>query len=186
MGMCLQRLTELKLDLFKAMDKVYTPATIPDQPFPTIDSQQSMATNQSVNQVQQTYSPVETQDQVFPAARIADDLISNDFSTKTLRILNPFQFTPSGAIKIGDFKQGVNGEIDISPAGIVALDVNGDTTVAVDGETGNLTLKGTLRGQSLIAGTVNVGNGNIQIDGPNRRILFFDQNGIPSIVIGNV
>lgn len=165
-------------------DKVYTPTVIADTPFPTGQTQLPMdAVSSSANQ---TYTPTQTQDQVFPAKKIASELLSTALNTRSKRILQAFQFAPSGAIQIGDYTQGINGDIRISPAGITGRNSQGDTTFGIDGETGDAVFQGTIQGKNLVAGVVNVGDGDIQIDGESKRMIFFDSNGIPAIVIGNV
>jgi hypothetical protein len=107
-------------------------------------------------------------------------------NTKSRKILGEFQFTPSGAIKIGNYQEGVSGEILISPNGIVTKDIHGNVTIGLDGLLGSAVFAGEIQAGSLISGAVAVGDGNILIDGATRRMLFYDANGIPQIVIGLV
>ena len=161
---------------------VYGPETISDSNLPTENTAVSAPTDPSTASAS---VPTSVSDNSFPTQRLAVDLISNVLNTKTLKIIKQFTFTPSGAIQIGDYTQGISGDIRISPAGIVARNLAGNQTFALDGDTGDAVFAGQLQTGALIAGQVAVGNDAIQIDGENRRIIFYDENGIPIIVIGN-
>ena len=168
-------------------DKVYYPATIADEPFP---SQVGVAdygatSSPSGSGEGQTYTPSKTDDQSLPTKKIAVELIGQALNTRSKKILQEFQFTPSGALQIGIFTVGVNGDIRISPLGIVARNSAGLVTFSLDGESGDAIFKGSIQAGSLITGAVAVGDGNILIDGDSRRMIFYDEQGIPVIVIGN-
>jgi len=130
-------------------DKVYTPETIEDTPLPTQDSISTAESSGSGSN--DTNSPQTIKDQTTPRRIIAQELISTHINTATRKILSQFTFTPSGAIRIGDYKEGEHGDISISPTGILGRDVFGETTFAIDGETGNATFRGT-----IIAGDVRI------------------------------
>ena len=89
-------------------------------------------------------------------------------------------------VQIGYYKDGDSGDLRLSPAGIIFRNKLGDTTVAMDVETGDAIFAGQLQSGTLITGTVEVGDGSIQIDGEAHRMLWFDSNGTPSIFIGLV
>lgn len=156
---------------------------IADTPFPTDDPSSttiSAGGNQTVSS-----NPI-ISDNTFPIQKIAVDLISSNLNTKTQKIISAFSFSPTGAIEIGDFEEGVSGDIRISPDGFIARNIAGDTTVAIDGDTGDATFAGDLRGARIIGDAVVVGDDSIQIDGDAKRIVFFDDTGLPSIIIGQV
>ena len=175
----------------ETVEKVYTPTVIPDTPFP-----QQAASDLTVSQ--QTggaiYSPQEIQEQDFPVKKMAQELLSTALNTRSKKIIQEFQFTPSGAIQVGEYQQGVAGDVRISPNGITARNITGDTTFALDGDTGDAVFAGTMRSGSVIAGSVitgqvDVGNGlnnsYVRLDGANNRIIIHD--GVnPRIVIGNI
>lgn len=167
-------------------EKLYTPEVIEDTPFPTQDVGETLAVSQQVNQSTQTYGPATIKNQLVPAKKVATQLLSSVLNTKSRKILGEFQFTPSGAIKIGNYQEGVSGEILISPNGIVVKDIHGNTTIGMDGELGDAVFAGTIQAGTLISGAVAVGDGNILIDGATRRMLFYDDDGIPNIIIGRV
>jgi hypothetical protein len=163
--------------------KVFAPETIPETPLPTL-APVSFATSDPSTAL--ASKPATVPDQAFPTTRIAQETITSNFNTKTRKIISEFQFTPQGALQIGLFTMGVSGDIRISPVGIVARDLAGNTTFALDGDTGDATFAGQLRSGTLVVGQIAVGDDAIQIDGINRRIIFYDTNGIPVIIIGNV
>lgn len=167
------------------MDKVYSPEVIPDQMLPGQEGPVSMIVDQPGNQTTQTYGQAVMDDTLLPTKKIATELISSALNTRSKKILQEFQFTRSGAIQIGEYTQGVNGDIRISPSGLVARNSLGDTTIAIDGETGDAVFAGTIQAGALISGAVAVGDGDILIDGATKRMIFYN-GGIPSIVIGNV
>ena len=133
----------------------------------------------------QTTTPSTYQEQVLPIKKIATELLSDAINTQTRKIIREFAFAPSGAIQIGNYQDGDTGDIRISPEGIVGRDKFGNTTFSIDGDTGNAIFAGQLQTGTLITGMVLVGDGSIQIDGENVRQVFFDENGVPVIVIGN-
>lgn len=170
-------------------EKVYTPEVIQENPLPGGNVLTSFdATDQStnVNASGAPIAPASIKEQLVPTKRIATELLSSNLNTKSRKILGEFQFTPSGAIKIGNYQEGVSGEILISPNGIVTKDTHGNVTIGLDGLLGSAVFAGEIQAGSLISGAVAVGDGNILIDGATRRMLFYDANGIPQIVIGLV
>lgn len=170
-------------------EKIYTPEVIQENPLPGGDPLSSFAiTDQSTNAnpTGAPIAPASIKEQLVPTKKIATELISNNLNTKNRKILGEFQFTPSGAIKIGNYQEGVSGEILISPNGIVTKDIHGNTTIALDGLLGSAVFAGEIQAGSLISGAVAVGDGNILIDGATKRMLFYDANGIPNIIIGLV
>lgn len=164
------------------MADVYTNQVVQDTPFPDEDAIVS-TTPASESGVQTNTT---TKPKSFPTKRIAVELIGSVLNTKSRKILQAFEFTQSGALQIGKFENGISGDIKISPAGIVARDTAGNTTFALDGETGDATFKGTIQAGALVSGAVAVGpDGDIFIDGENKRMIFYN-GGIPAIVIGEI
>jgi hypothetical protein len=164
-------------------NEVFYPETIDPTPLPTITGalELSTATNQP-STGKDVYLPQQTLPQRFPERIIAPGVISDTINTLSKQILGNFTFGQVGALSIGLYQNGISGEIKLSPNGIVALNVNGETTFALDGATGDATFLGTISAGSLIAG-----DGSVLIDGDptGGRIVIFT-SGIPSIVIGNV
>lgn len=167
-------------------DKVYTPEVIEENPLPGESVAPSLVESQPSNKTTGQTSPASIKEQLIPTKRIATELLSDNLNTRTRKILNEFQFTPSGALQIGNYQEGDTGDIRISPNGIVARDRTGNTTFALDGSDGSAVFAGTIQAGTLISGAVAVGDGNILIDGATKRMLFYDADGIPSIVIGTV
>lgn len=167
-------------------EKVYTPTVIDDMAFPQdpgMDLDTSQSSSGSSNQ--KTYSSESIKDNTFPTKKVAVELLSTSLNTKSKKILQKFEFTESGAIQIGKYQDGISGEIKISPNGIVAKDQLGNTTISIDGQSGDATFSGVLRAQSTIAGSVIVGNSDIIIDGENRRMIFFEEDRA-AIIIGEL
>lgn len=164
--------------------QVYRPAEIQETPFPQ-QGVSDYAVNQSTSSGGQSYKPAETKEQTFPAKQHSVDVIGQALNTRTRKILGSYEFTPSGAIRIGDYTQGESGDISISPDGIVARNVGGVQTFALDGDTGDAVFAGQIQTGSIVSGLALLGDGSIEIDGLNKRMVFYE-NGIPVIVIGNV
>ena len=164
-----------------ADEKVYTPQVIDDTVFPQ-EEVEGISVSQSKSG--DNYSPQTTKEQSFPTKRIAVETIGSSLNTKSKKIMGEFEFTESGAIKVGKYVNGVSGEVNLSPNGITAKDSAGITTFALDGTTGNAVFKGTIQAETVIGGAVAVGDGDILIDGETKRMIFYE-NDLPTIVIGN-
>ena len=162
-------------------DKVYTPEVIQDSAFPqeeTVDSTVTQVDNKDV-----VSSPT-TEDHPFPTKLIAVETIGSALNTKSRKILAEFEFAGMGAIQVGKYENGVSGDVRITPNGITARDLSGLITFALNGEDGSAVFKGSIQSGSIITGEVVVGNNSVVIDGENHRILVYDDDGIPQILIG--
>ncbi len=168
--------------LHKMDDKVYTPTVIDDQPFPGEDVSIDPLAEGSTKDVK---TPTAIKSNPFPVKRIATELLSSSLNTKSRKIMSEFQFTKMGAIQIGDYRNGVSGDIKISPDGLVAKNRSGITTIAIDGDTGDAVFAGTIQAGTVVGGKVIVGDDSIEINGETKRIIFYDDAGVPVILIGN-
>lgn len=166
-----------------ADEKVYYPETIEENPFPEEDNIVNFSPSQKTSNDE--YSSETVKAGSFPTRRVAYEVLSSALNTKSRKILAEFQFTQSGAIQVGKYENGVSGDIKISPNGIVARNSSGTTTFAVDGDTGSAVFMGEIQAGALISGLVSVGDNSIVIDGESKRIVFYDENDIPVILIGN-
>lgn len=166
--------------------QIFTQEVIPDNPLPGQTGVVTIEATSSSPDKSGMATQSKIQEQWVPTKKIATELLSDNLNTRSKKILAEFQFTPSGAIQIGDYRQGDAGDIRISPDGIVARDKYGNTTFALDGVDGSAVFSGRIQTGTLIAGIVAVGDDAIQIDGETKRMLFYDANNIPSIVIGTV
>ena len=162
--------------------KVYTPTEIDETPFPQEGEVSYDSTQKTSNE---TYSPKVTQDVPFPDLRIAHEVLSSALNTRSKKIMQPFEFTPSGALQIGKYQEGISGDVRVSPDGIVARNMLGSNTFVLDGDTGDAFFAGTSQAGTVISGRVIVGNNTWVIDGDALapRILLYN-NGIPEILIG--
>ena len=163
--------------------EVYYPETIPEAPFPGQEGDVSFG--QSQKGKQEVYSPTTIPDQINPTVKYAHEVLSEALNTKSHKILAEFQFTRFGALQIGEYDPGISGDIRISPNGIVARNDNGETTFALDGDTGDATFAGTIQAGSVITGRVLVGNDAWVIDGnPSKPQLLLFNNSNPEILLG--
>ena len=166
-----------------ADEKVYNPTEIQDAPFPEVVGNADFGTTQST--ANDNYSPQSTKDNDFPDPRISFEVVGSALNTRSKKIIAEFQFTPSGAIQIGQYESGVSGDIRLSPNGIVARNDLGETTFALDGETGDAVFAGTIQAGTVIGGRVIVGNNTWVIDGdPDAPRILLYNNGTPEILIG--
>ena len=181
-----------------AEEKVYTPEVITENPFPNSEAYTSSETNSSGG----TSTPTTTKPQNMPKKVVAVELIGSVLNTKSKKILAEVQFTPSGALQIGKYQSGVSGDLRISPVGILARNTSGNTTFALDGDTGDATFLGTVQAGSAIFATISAskittgtlqatetidigspGSGKyLRLDGVNARIIGHDGTN-PRIVI---
>ncbi len=166
------------------VDQVFTPKVVEENPFPQEGVSDATSTQSTGGQV---FRPETTKEQTFPTKRVAVELLSVALNTKSKKVLQEFELVQSGGFQIGKYENGVSGDVRITPNGITGRDQSGNTTFGVDATTGDAVFTGTLQSRSLITGDVAVGDGNILIDGDNRRMIWFDEaTGLPIIVIGNV
>ena len=131
--------------------RTYESEVIVENPFPGQDSSLSISTPP----VKGVYAPTIEKEKIFPKKRIATELIGQTLNTRSRKILGEFEFMPSGALQIGDYKNGVSGDLRISPNGITARDIAGLTTFAIDGTTGDAVFKGEVQAGSLISAEIN-------------------------------
>jgi len=165
-----------------AKEKVYEPEVIQDTPFPGQDVQYVSVSDSVAGG---NYKPSTTKGSAFPTQKIAVELLSTALNTRSKKILQQFELAASGAIQIGNFEDGVTGDLRLTPNGLTARDNAGVTTFAIDGTTGDAVFAGTVQAGTLISGAVAVGNSDIVIDGDTKRMIFYN-NDIPAIVIGLV
>lgn len=133
-------------------EKVYTPEVIQDSAFPQEQSVDSTIT-QVVNK--DVLSSPTIKDRSFPKKIIAHETISSALNTKSKKILAEFEFTKQGAIQIGEYTNGVSGDIKISPNGIIARNKSGITTFAIDGDTGDAIFSGEIRAKDFVVSDEN-------------------------------
>jgi hypothetical protein len=157
-------------------DDIFHPKVVEDTPLP---GQTGVSFDSSQKSSKDTYSPQVQSAQDIPIKKTAQELLSSSLNTKSRSIIGVYQFTESGAIKIGNFVFGQSGEILISPSGITARNKAGETTLAVDGETGDAIFKGIIQSGALITGRIVVGEDEgVVIDGENGgTITIKDENG---------
>jgi hypothetical protein len=152
-------------------DKVYTPEVVPENPFPG-EPEPALLPGQP--NPTGTFSPTTDKEKTFPKKRTAVELLSTALNTRSKKILQEFTFAPSGSIQIGDFKEGIAGDLRLTPNGITARDIAGLTTFAIDGTTGDGIFKGEIRAGSLVSGQVIIGDNAVIIDGEERTIIVND------------
>jgi len=131
----------LLLGVKMTSDPVLYPQILEDTPFPGQEVQDiNVTTTSAGNSI-----PTTTTDKKTPKKIIAHETISQSLNTLSKKINGVFEFLKMGAIKIGEYINGVSGEIKISPDGIVARNKSGVTTFAIDGDTGDATFKGNVQ-----------------------------------------
>ena len=146
-----------------AEEKVYHPEEIIETPFPNQAAEATILSEERLPAG--TYAPTTVKDKPFPKKRVAVELLSSALNTRSRKILQEFDLQQSGGLKIGDFKEGVSGDLRITPNGLTARDVAGITTFAIDGTTGDAVFKGTVQAGSIInEGELVDKNGNVIIN----------------------
>lgn len=135
-------------------DKTYYPEVIDTYALPETVVEEDKSTTNYVGKVIQ--SPSTEVNKLFPPKNIARETIGSALNTKTKKILGDFSFAQAGAISIGVYENGVSGDIRITPNGLVARDINGVETIAIDGTTGDAVFRGTIQAGAVVAGNVTV------------------------------
>ena len=156
-------------------NKVYTQEIIQENPFPNEDLQLIPLTSPS--NPKDTYNPTTTKEKVFPVKKIAVELLSTALNTRSRKILEEFTLQQSGGFQIGDFQQGLTGDLRLTPNGITARDIAGITTFAIDGTTGNAVFAGELKSGSIVTGTVQITDGNIALYNDGVLEIFIGDDG---------
>lgn len=143
------------------MDKVYTPEVVPENPFPggvePVIAQTPVTSGD--------YAPPITQATKLPKRRVAQELLSSALNTKSRKILQEFELAQTGGFKVGNYEEGITGDLRITPNGIVARDISGSTKFALDGNTGDAIFSGEIRSGSILSGDLTIDGGNIQVSG---------------------
>lgn len=155
-------------------NKVYEPEVIVENPFP---SQPDLGFVPGQSNPTGVYTPTSTREKVFPRKRTAVELLSSALNTRSRKILQQFALQQSGGFQIGNFEEGISGDLRITPNGLTARDIAGLTTISIDGTSGDVAIKGELRSGSVITGEVIVGN--------NRMVLTVDDDGQPQILLND-
>ena len=166
-------------------DKVYTPEVVDQQPFPTEGTGLPTSLG-SPSAGSGTDTPKVIDSQVFPVRKVAVDLISSVLNTRSRKILQSFDLEQAGGFQIGNFEEGVTGDLRITPEGLVARDLNGVITFAI-GSDGNATFQGTVQAGTIISGEVVVGDNRLVLDvdeNGHGTIVVFDTDGLARVVIG--
>lgn len=131
-------------------DTILKPTVIEEVDFPEIG--QTVITTTGGGDTKEVLTPNAEDGKSFPPATIARSVIADSFDTQSRRILSDYSFGEHGSLSVGKFEPGVSGDVKISPAGIVARNKDGKTTITMDATTGDATFMGTLAAGSLIAG----------------------------------
>ena len=130
-------------------DKVYTQEVITENPLPTGEIIETTSESSGGSESTGFTQTVITNKNV-PTKKVAVELLSSVLNTRTKKIMGEFEFTKSGAIKVGDYKEGLYGEVLISPTGILGRDVYGNTTFALSADTGAAVFKGEVRADDFV------------------------------------
>lgn len=153
------------------MNKVFQQEIVQDNPFPGEILEQytpSSATNVG------EFTPSVSQNKPFPIKRTAVELLATALNTRSRKILEAFELQQSGGFQIGNFKEGLTGDLRITPNGITARDISGLITFLLDGTDGSAIFRGEVRAGSIITGEVIVGDNRVIIDGENKQIIIND------------
>lgn len=142
------------------MDKIYTPEIVPENPFPGGELP-ILSTSSEANGI---YSPTVARETSLPRKKASTELISQALNTRSRNILQEFDLQQSGGLKIGDYKEGVSGDLRLTPNGLTARDVAGNTTFSIDGTTGDAVFAGKLQSGTVITGEVVLGDGSVVLD----------------------
>jgi hypothetical protein len=91
---------------------------------------------------------------ILPQVPTANDTIGHSINTKTNKILGAYSFGRVGSLQVGNYENGVSGDIRITPDGITARNSSGTNTFVIDGTTGDASFFGTISAGSVVVGYV--------------------------------
>ena len=149
------------------IDKNYEPETMQETPFPLSES---IFQTESKAAGGGDFRPIITKENPFPVKKVAVELLSTALNSRSKKILQEFVLQDTGGFKVGDFKEGISGDLRITPNGLTARDLAGITTFSIDGVSGDAIFKGIIQGKTLIAGLIVVGDNAVLIDGETGDI----------------
>lgn len=131
-------------------EKVYEPEVIQDNPFPgeVVQPVSSYSPATGVG----NYTPTTTKEKTFPVKKVAVELMSTALNTRSKKILQEFELQQTGGLRVGNFEEGISGDLRITPNGLTARDIAGVTTFSIDGTTGDAIFKGVVQAGSIITG----------------------------------
>ncbi len=167
--------------------KIYYPKVIQETPFPGDRPTDLFYDNEPKKRTkdeQEVFIQKEIKELGFPKRVVAVETIGSSLNTRARKILGEFQFTQQGALQIGKYEQGISGDIRWSPTGMIARNAQGETTIGIDADTGDVTIKGRMQSGSLISGNITVGGrdngeGYISVlDSDNLERVYLDKAGI--------
>jgi hypothetical protein len=156
-----------------ADEKVYSPTIIEENPFPG-EAEVFLPTATGSKDV---LSPNTTKPKNMPVKRTAVELLSSALNTRSKKVLGNFELVGSGGFQIGKYENGVSGDVRLTPNGLTARNAAGNTTIALDGDTGDAVFAGQIQSGSVITGEVKIGN--------NRLILTVSADGQPQIFMND-
>lgn len=159
-------------------EKVYQQEIVSDAPFP---GEPIVLDTQSESPAGGNYAPTTTKEKPFKQKKIATELISQALNTHSRKILQEFELVQSGGIKVGDFKEGISGDLRITPSGLTARDKAGITTFAIDGTDGSAVFKGIIQAADFIVADENglISLNNFRLDSVEDVSVFTtNQNGV--------
>lgn len=126
-----------------ADEKVYYPVEIPDTVLPMQNGLDLLNSNGS--SAGGIYTSPIVNDSPIPRKIVSHETIGASLNTKSAKIRKEYSFIEQGAILIGKYAAGVSGEIALTPNGIIAKNKGGEETVAIDGDTGDITVRGKIK-----------------------------------------
>ena len=142
------------------MDQVYTPEIVQETPFPGANIQLDNQTQGNTT----NYTPTVSKENALPLKKFATELLSTTLNTRSRKILQEFALQQSGGLQIGDFKEGISGDIRLTPNGITGRDIAGITKFAIDTD-GNAVFAGEIRSGSEVTGSVSILEGGYLVIG---------------------
>lgn len=175
----------LGIFIFMSEEKTFTPTVIQDIPLP--------GTEPVANSVSAGYSnttkagaPSNISNAPFKQKAVSQETIASSLNTKSKKIQGEYTFTQQGAIKVGEYQNGVSGEMKLSPAGITAKNKSGNTTFAIDGETGDAVFQGEIRAADFVVSDENglVSLSNFFSDSVTTGTLFTTASATPVDITG--
>ena len=157
-----------------AEEKIYTPEVIEETPFP---DEPTILDTQNQPSIGGNFAPTVSKEKTFPKKKIAVELLSTALNTRSRKILQEFKLEQSGGLQIGNFKEGISGDMRLTPNGQTARNKSGITTFAIDGDTGDAIFAGELKSGSIVTGTVEITDGNIALYNSGILEIFIGDDG---------
>lgn len=138
--------------------KTKTPVEIVDRALPDAQTPASIG---NVKHTKKLYSPAEIREESLPERVVAEELINKHINSNTRQFLGQWKFGAKGSFKLGNYVNGIHGQMLLSPDGLVMKNQAGVESLKLDPVTGTIAFTDYTPVWSSTGTAPAIGNGSI-------------------------